>query len=304
VQVTDLFQHRTIEQLASLLDERRATAGRSPVLRFGPDGAPNIFCIPGINGHAMSFKDLAAALPGHALQCLEPIDLRGTALVPLDSLDSLCRGYLALLKEVQGSGPYRLLGHSFGGLVALRLAEMLEQQGELVAWVGLIDTFAHALDAGGAAPPADLGAFSAGYVHHIFARFEQYLDCELGIAVDSLAAMSENERIFHLATQLALHQIIPRHDPQLVRSYLQGRQVHENTMLAYYRGPARPRFGGKVGLFKAGEALPGQDMRADYGWRAWLAGDLQVRTVPGDHESLITPAHAPGLGAAVAQLFD
>ncbi|MFP5393517.1 MAG: thioesterase domain-containing protein, partial [Gammaproteobacteria bacterium] len=311
VQVTDLFRHRTIEQLAALLDRQGELLPRSPVVRFGADGAPTIFCIPGIHGHAMSFKDLAGALPGFALACLEPIDLLGNTLVPLDSLDALCLGYLEIIKQVQGSGPYRLLGHSFGGLVALKLAGMLEQQGERVECVGLLDTFAPVASdgAGPYLPGREGGPLSAAYVHAIFSKFEQYLDCDLGVDLPALTAMSENERVFHLATQLTLHQIIATHDPQFVRNYLHSRRRHEDAMVDYYgehhaaRAPLQ--FGGKVCLFKASEAsahVPhsGGD---DLGWRACLRGTFEVVSVPGNHESLITGPHAGALGQAVTALF-
>jgi thioesterase domain-containing protein len=41
---------------------------------------------------------------------------------------------------VQPQGPYYLLGYSLGGLIALEMAQQLQQQGEVVQFIGLLDT--------------------------------------------------------------------------------------------------------------------------------------------------------------------
>jgi thioesterase domain-containing protein len=48
--------------------------------------------------------------------------------------------YLGEIKAHQPTGPYRLCGYSFGGLVAFEMARRLEQSGDEVGFVGLFDT--------------------------------------------------------------------------------------------------------------------------------------------------------------------
>ncbi len=45
-----------------------------------------------------------------------------------------------MLMEIQPRGPYFLGGYSFGGVVALEIATMLEKMGEKVALVVMVDT--------------------------------------------------------------------------------------------------------------------------------------------------------------------
>ena len=50
--------------------------------------------------------------------------------------------YLAAIRSVQPHGPYRLVGYSAGGLIAYAMAEQLIEEGETLAFLGLIDASA------------------------------------------------------------------------------------------------------------------------------------------------------------------
>ncbi len=56
------------------------------------------------------------------------------------TLEALAAHYVEDLRRVQPSGPYRLLGHSLGGLLAFEMARRLAAAGEQVMFVGLLDT--------------------------------------------------------------------------------------------------------------------------------------------------------------------
>lgn len=63
--------------------------------------------------------------------------LIGTVLVSSE----MAADYLALIRTVQPTGPYYLLGWSFGGLVAHEMGVQLTAAGEHVALLGLLDAF-------------------------------------------------------------------------------------------------------------------------------------------------------------------
>jgi thioesterase domain-containing protein len=48
--------------------------------------------------------------------------------------------YLAAIRQVQPEGPYQLAGWSFGGKVALEMAQQLQKAGQSVALLAIIDT--------------------------------------------------------------------------------------------------------------------------------------------------------------------
>lgn len=72
------------------------------------------------------------------MYAMQPVGLDGVT-EPLDSVPDMAARYLDELREVQPSGPYRLVGNCFGGIVALEMAGMLEAAGEEVELVTVVD---------------------------------------------------------------------------------------------------------------------------------------------------------------------
>jgi acetoacetyl-CoA synthetase len=61
----------------------------------------------------------------------------------LDRIEDMAKFYLDALKQLQPEGPYILIGYSFGGLVALEMAQCLVEDGKNIALLVLIDTYPH-----------------------------------------------------------------------------------------------------------------------------------------------------------------
>ena len=57
------------------------------------------------------------------------------------SVEELARRCLAELQSAQPRGPYCLAGFCFGGALAFEVAKQLRKRGELVAFLGLLDSF-------------------------------------------------------------------------------------------------------------------------------------------------------------------
>ena len=58
----------------------------------------------------------------------------------IGSVTRIAKACISLMLEVQPCGPYFLGGYSFGGLVSLEMASLLEEAGHKVALVVMIDT--------------------------------------------------------------------------------------------------------------------------------------------------------------------
>jgi thioesterase domain-containing protein len=112
---------------------------RSRLLKSGVQGAC-LFMIPGLGGKSDGLELfgslLDTAMPVYAS---EARGLDGSSL-PLTALNEIVADNLHQLKELQPAGPYNLLGHSFGGLVAFELARQLAQNGEQIDRLILLDT--------------------------------------------------------------------------------------------------------------------------------------------------------------------
>jgi thioesterase domain-containing protein/acyl carrier protein len=109
-------------------------------LRTRGERAP-LFCLPPASGLAWGFAGLARHLD--AGRPLYGLQSRG--LVPgtgrPGSLAEAVAEHTALIREVQPTGPYHLLGYSMGGLVAHGVATALQSAGERVALLAMLDSF-------------------------------------------------------------------------------------------------------------------------------------------------------------------
>jgi len=135
-----LLQAPTIEQLTRLMGE--GASSWSSLVPLQPQGSrPPFFCVHGVGGNVVGFRDLVRHLgsdqPFYALQ---PQGLDGKQEC-LTSIPLMAERYIQEIRRVQPEGPYRIGGYSFGGLVAYEMAQILEAQGEGVALLALFDAY-------------------------------------------------------------------------------------------------------------------------------------------------------------------
>jgi surfactin family lipopeptide synthetase A len=138
-----LYQAPTIESLACIVSEGgRPDLGASlvPINRMGQ--RPPLYCVSGIGGGVLVFRDLALLLgPDQPFYGLQPRNERGRTAA-LTSIPEIASHYINSIQEIQPNGPYYLSGYSFGGLVAFEMARQLTSAGFAVPFLGLLDTAA------------------------------------------------------------------------------------------------------------------------------------------------------------------
>lgn len=105
-----------------------------------PDVAP-LFCLHAGFGTVFDYEPLARRLEGrcsvYGVQCRMLLDRDWVD----DSLPSMAIDYAQYIRQKQPEGPYRLLGWSLGGTLAVLVAQELESQGQQVSLLGLVDSF-------------------------------------------------------------------------------------------------------------------------------------------------------------------
>lgn len=137
-----LFYAPTLRALTLALD----TPGRalSPVvpLKAAGSGHP-VFLFPGMYGDVMEVHSLSNKI--HPNRPLYGVRGRGLAPgeSPHSSVEQMADDYIEHMRRLQPTGPYTLIGYSFGGLVAYEMATRLRQAHEEVDFLGLIDTDVH-----------------------------------------------------------------------------------------------------------------------------------------------------------------
>jgi thioesterase domain-containing protein len=208
-----------------------------------------IFMISGAGGSAGELEGLAGALDR---------DPRVVALVPVPgdagTVEAMATAAVALIRAHQPSGPYRLLGYSLGGVVALEVGRVLREEGEVVGFLGLIDALYDRR-------------------HWPLVLFIRARGRRLALRASKLLAMPPPRTCRELRERIGR-----RTQSAGTAATVQDANL---AILAQWR----PRvFEGPVVLF----AAQTNDFGCDLGelWRPWLPG-LQVRRVLGDHVRLV-----------------
>jgi amino acid adenylation domain-containing protein/non-ribosomal peptide synthase protein (TIGR01720 family) len=141
LRMSALFENRTIAAMANAIRGKHANmpTPRLVTLRAGVPGVLPLLCVHPHGGTAFCYAPLAAHLP----PSLPVLGLQAAGLdegeAPAASVAAMAADYIAAVREVQPTGPYRLLGYSFGGLVAYEMGRQLLADGERVSFLGLLD---------------------------------------------------------------------------------------------------------------------------------------------------------------------
>lgn len=143
ITIRTLFEAPSVAELAQrlLMPDGIQENAFAVLLPLQPKGTrPPLFCIHPGGGLSWSYiglsRHLGADQPVYGLQ---DRGFDGTA--PLaETIDAMASDYIEHIRRIQPNGPYHLLGWSFGGYVAHSMATQLEQQGESVALLALLDS--------------------------------------------------------------------------------------------------------------------------------------------------------------------
>ncbi|MER6968629.1 amino acid adenylation domain-containing protein, partial [Streptomyces halstedii] len=137
-----LLKTPTVAALSTLgqADDEEQDSALEPVLNLRSVGSrPPLFCVHPGGGMAWCYAGLLRYVPReHPVYGLQARGLATDEPYPAD-LDEMVEDYLGRIREIQPSGPYALLGWSFGGKVAHNLAARLQQEGEQVSLLAVLD---------------------------------------------------------------------------------------------------------------------------------------------------------------------
>jgi acetoacetyl-CoA synthetase len=277
--ITTIYDAPTVAGLAAILDRPDDRPPVSPLvlLKSGPEEPP-LFLLHGVGGSVIELARLGRSLP-----CPRPVyavQARGLDGMepPLDRVEDMARHYLAAIRERQPKGPYLFAGYSFGGLVALEMAQLMLETGEKPALLACLDTYIH--------PQYWPLAAKLGVVRQLGARrLRELARSPVRGTAAYLAERARRVRERHqVVGRAAAGGITSRWFPVDVTLPLPVQRVQESGLAALARH--RPRYyPGRIIFFKPrNEAnLPGNPTRM---WRKLVDG-FEVQLVAGDHRGML-----------------
>ncbi|MFE4800855.1 amino acid adenylation domain-containing protein, partial [Streptomyces sp. NPDC056708] len=138
-----LFQAPTVAELSERLNSSSQGEVFPTLLPLRSVGsAPPLFCVHPAAGISWVYSGLLQHLvPHQPVYGLQARTLRTFDEASPTSAVEMVREYIDEIRSVQPTGPYHLLGWSFGGLVAHDIAARLQADGQEVASLTLLDAY-------------------------------------------------------------------------------------------------------------------------------------------------------------------
>lgn len=149
--LSTLLSAPTLEQLAAVIDGTQNSAqngtqngiqnGASQAIVLLRQGSaePPLFLIHDGNGEILLYRNLANYLkPERTVYGVQPYRKDGYPILHT-RIPDMAAYYVKHIRSVQPEGPYLLSGLCAGGILAFEVARQLQQQGQTVAMVGIID---------------------------------------------------------------------------------------------------------------------------------------------------------------------
>jgi amino acid adenylation domain-containing protein len=291
-----MLQVPSVSRLAAFLDERRRSrcpASDSPCVEIQPRGSrPRLFLVHGVGGGMLwGYANLARYLgsdqPIYAFKACGP-----ERLGEFDTIEKIAVHYVRALRQLQPEGPYALGGYCFGGNVAYEMARLLEQQGQQVSLLALMNS----------SPPnssyyrarwtpvhlykflRNLGHWVEGVIQWNRAKRRRFLRWKMQSAKKRamrwLRPASGRSAVCDVGELLDL-SAVPDDQRSLWESHVRSFDNHQTHS-----------YGGKVVLFRTrGHPLLGCSYDERCGWGELALGGITVRLLPGLHESLLEEPH-------------
>lgn len=299
IPVAAIFQAPTIAQLSVYLNDARRSVPASSIVGIQPNGTkPPLFFVHGVGGGMFwGYTNLSRHLgPDQPVYAFNSRGMAGGE--EFSSIEEMAAWYVADLRHFQPAGPYLLGGYCFGGNVAFEMARQLEEQGQVVALLALMNC----------APPnssyarfrwtpvnafkffRNLGHWGRYVLGMSHGQRRAFFLWKIRSAQKKLARLWQGKRL-HPATMDVDEVVDLSVQPEGRRNLW---EAHVRALLAHQTKPYR----GRVTLFRTRAHSLFCSYDHAHGWREY-AGSVTVRIAPGAHESILEEPHA----ATVAQLL-
>ena len=253
-----------------------------------------VFCLHHGGGHTREYRELAEYID----QSIPVYGIQSPALADKnyheEDIRVVAESYVNIIRERQPQGPYRLLGWSLGGVLAMAIANELEKQDQQIEFVVLIDAILSPPDIVGRYGPdtfienflAVFGAQAAQKYHGLDASVRKQLE-------DQLANMDEQEALGHTCEWIANLGILD--ETQIDRSYINLRYrtaVQARRLIDSY---VPKKVDANLYVWWAEQSYTNDNWPTD--WRVFSDKLVSEKIHPGGHYDIIEDAE---LHSAVA----
>lgn len=164
-----LFKNPTLMDLARVIDsliDKPTSQLPQHLIPLQPNGTEiPLFIIPGVLGMSDGYHEMAQAF-GES-QLVFGLQMNGLfpSEEPFTDITSIVDWSIQRIRTIAPHGPYRLVGHSFGGRLVFEIAKKLLEEGHLVDFAYILDAAAEQVFGG-----KEIQSQKAYYMDRILAR--------------------------------------------------------------------------------------------------------------------------------------
>lgn len=267
---------------------------------------PPFFCVHPLAGVVFPYYELSRLLGSERpFYGIQSVGLEANEN-PLTRIEDMAHHYIQALRVVQPQGPYYLGGWSFGAPVAFEMAQQLQQAGESVALLVLIDQPSPDITQNSKFEMFTL--FWRSVVPHIWPyvydyfyllnssnQQQQNLD-ESKLQVSSWRNFFNPLNIVNATGRML--KLMKLRQPAVNR-LLRIIETNNTALLKY----TPSIYSGQITLLRTGEVLPENNSDKTWGWEKLTSENVEVYQIPGTHMNLLRQPNVAVLAETLKTCF-
>ncbi len=278
-----VFQAPTVKGIAAKLNGSDSDEALNILLPLRKrDNQPALFCVHPAGGLSWCYAALTPIIPSHIpLYGVQSRNLADPAAPLPSSMQEMAEEYVAAIRAEQPFGPYHLLGWSIGGMIAHLMAAILQQQGQQVGLLVLLDSYPTEQWQKMNPPGEDqaLGALirMAGVEFDEAAHSSLTREEVIDILQDAGSSMA------HLSTETI---------SAMIKVVLNNNDRVRDPLSYTYRGDM---------LFFNALKPPEEAFLSRDGWQAYMEGDVDLVEINCLHRDMMRPDQLREIGSHIAE---
>ncbi|MGH3783717.1 MAG: alpha/beta fold hydrolase, partial [Pseudonocardiaceae bacterium] len=277
-----LFEAPTVAGAARLLSSGTRRDAFDMLLTLRAHGVrPPLFCIHPAGGLSWCYAGLLHHLgPDYPVYALQARGLAHPGALPT-TLEDIVIDYVDQIRTVKPSGPYQLMGWSFGGAVAHATAVRLQEQSEPIALLAMLDSF-----------PIDVTHIGT-LQHHLRALLLEVADHAPADANRPLS-VSEVAAILRDGDGL-LAGLEERYVEAVIEIYVNNATLKSTSAVGCFHGDLL--------YFRAMHDKPADASDSNI-WRSLVSGHIETHEISCTHSAMTQPAPLAHIGRVLAAQLD
>lgn len=295
--LSTLVNAPTVSTLAAVIRDAEPETSSLVEIQSGDGTKPPLFLIHPEGGNILVYRDLPRNIGTEwTVVGIQSRGLDGVSS-PSASVEEMAALYVSEIRETQPQGPYYLGGWCLGGTIAFEMATQLEDVGERVAWLGMIQarhtSYWEPLD----------GASSVQ-------RLAWALSERMAFESASVSALSGRAKLRYLSEKARRKAMrtwarVPfdRRRSALVEELAVANACDSAHNDAYWAYETRP-YDGRVALVRSSNQPHGIAPDPTLGWSDVLRGDVELYEIPAFHGTILEGVRAETVGKVIRESLD